>query len=155
STSRGRATSPASSPSRNSSNSTSASGHRCNELIVTVAGLFRRRHGGRKIMNILTRGAFVALCAGLVPAAASAQGGELQEVILSLPANSLTFSAHYIANDAGFYEKEGLKVTAREITGVGSVNAVLGGSADFTIGTGATFLRAVAAGQKLIAIANM
>jgi ABC-type nitrate/sulfonate/bicarbonate transport system substrate-binding protein len=55
----------------------------------------------------------------------------------------------------GFFEKEGLKVTDRYLVGVASPNAVLAGSADFTIGTGPVFLRAAASGQKFLAIANL
>ena len=74
---------------------------------------------------------------------------------MALPAATLTFSAAFIAEDAGFYKKEGLKVTHRNIVGVGSVNAVIAGSADFTMGTGPVFLRAAAQGQRLLAIANL
>jgi ABC-type nitrate/sulfonate/bicarbonate transport system substrate-binding protein len=48
-----------------------------------------------------------------------------------------------------------LKVTHRNLVGVASVNAVIAGSADFTIGTGPVFLRAAAQGQRLLAIANL
>ena len=68
------------------------------------------------------------------------------EIVIALPAPTLTFSAPFVAEDAGFYKKEGLKVTHRNIVGVGSTNAVIAGSADFTIGTGPVFLRAAAQG---------
>jgi ABC-type nitrate/sulfonate/bicarbonate transport system substrate-binding protein len=74
---------------------------------------------------------------------------------MALPAATLTFSSAFIAEDAGFYKKEGLKVTHRNIVGVGSVNAVIAGSADFTMGTGPVFLRAAAQGQRLLAFANL
>jgi NitT/TauT family transport system substrate-binding protein len=77
------------------------------------------------------------------------------EIVMALPAATLTFSAPFIAEDAGFFKKEGLKVTFRNIVGVGSVNAVIAGSADFTMGTGPVFLRAAAQGQRLYAIANL
>ena len=89
---------------------------------------------------------------GLGPTAGSSQD---MEIVMALPAATLTFSAAFIAEDAGFYKKEGLKVTHRNIVGVGSVNAVIAGSADFTIGTGPVFLRAAAQGQRLLAIANL
>jgi NitT/TauT family transport system substrate-binding protein len=66
-----------------------------------------------------------------------------------------TFSANMIAQDSGYYAKEGLKVTDRALSGVASTNAVIAGSADFTVGTGSTFLRAVANGQALFAIATL
>ncbi len=77
------------------------------------------------------------------------------EVIMALPASTLTFSAAFLAEDAGFYKKEGLKVTNRTIVGVGAPNAVLAGSADFTMGTGPVFLRAAAQGQRFLAIVNL
>jgi ABC-type nitrate/sulfonate/bicarbonate transport system substrate-binding protein len=77
------------------------------------------------------------------------------DILMALPAPTLTFSAPFLAEDAGFYRKEGLKVTHRIVVGVGSVNAVIAGSADFTIGTGPVFLRAAAQGQRLLAFANL
>ena len=97
--------------------------------------------------------AAVALCVGLSPAVASAQ--QEIELIFAIPAQTLTFSAHYVAHDGGFFKKEGLKVTDRNLVGVASPNAVLAGSADFTIGTGPVFLRAASKGQKFKAIANL
>jgi ABC-type nitrate/sulfonate/bicarbonate transport system substrate-binding protein len=84
-------------------------------------------------------------------------GGQAEDIdiVMALPAQTLTFSAAFLAEDAGFYQKEGLKVTHRFIVGVGSANAVLAGSADFTIGTGPVFLRAAAQGQRMLAIANL
>src|SRR5262249_9121407 len=76
-------------------------------------------------------------------------------IVMALPAATLTFSAPFIAEDAGFFKKEGLKVSFRNIVGVGSVNAVIAGSADFTMGTGPVFLRAAAQGQRLYAIVNV
>jgi ABC-type nitrate/sulfonate/bicarbonate transport system substrate-binding protein len=70
------------------------------------------------------------LLVGLGPTASKAQ--EIN-VILALPAATLTFSAPFLAEDAGFFKREGLKVSVRNIVGVGSVNAVLAGSADFTM----------------------
>ena len=96
--------------------------------------------------------AAVALCAGLNPAVARAQEIEL---IFAIPAQTLTFTAHYVAHDGGFFKKEGLKVTDRNLVGVNSPNAVLAGSADLTVGTGPVFLRAASKGQKFKAIVNL
>jgi NitT/TauT family transport system substrate-binding protein len=87
----------------------------------------------------------------------SATPGRAQEIetTFAIPAQTLTFSAHFVAHDAGFFKKEGLKVTDRYLVGVLSPNAVLAGSADFTVGTGPVFLRAAASGQKFKAIANL
>ncbi len=77
------------------------------------------------------------------------------KLILALPAPTLTFSSAFLAEDAGLYKKEGIEVEHRNLVGVASVNAVIAGSADFTIGTGPVFLRAAAKGQRLLAIANL
>ncbi len=95
------------------------------------------------------------LLAGAVITALSIPGAKAAdiEVIMALPSPTLTFSAPFLAQDGGYYAKEGLKVSDRNLTGVASTNAVIAGSADFTVSTGATFARAVANGQKLYAIA--
>jgi NitT/TauT family transport system substrate-binding protein len=99
-----------------------------------------------------TVAAVLGLVLGLAPTGARSQ--EI-DILMALPAATLTFSAPFVAEDAGFYKREGLKVTNRTIVGVGSVNAVIAGSADFTIGTGPVFLRAAAQGQRLFAFANL
>ena len=96
--------------------------------------------------------AAIGLVVGLGPT--SGRGQEI-DILMALPAATLTFSAAFIAEDAGFYKREGLKVTNRTIVGVGAVNAVISASADFTMGTGPVFLRAAASGQRLLAIANL
>ena len=96
--------------------------------------------------------AAAALAVGLAATPGTAQQ---IETLFAIPAQTLTFSAHFVAHDMGFFEKEGLKVTDRYLVGVASPNAVLAGSADFTIGTGPVFLRAAASGQKFLAIANL
>jgi len=79
-----------------------------------------------------------------VPVAASAQ-----EVTLALPTTSLVFLPNYVAADRGFWQKRGLEVKTPIISGAGSSNAVLAGSAEFTtIGPGST-LRLIGRGQKL------
>jgi NitT/TauT family transport system substrate-binding protein len=100
----------------------------------------------------LRTAAAVALAVGLGPTPIHAQ--EL-EVLIALPAATLTFASAFIAEDAGLYKKEGLKVSHRTIVGVGAPNAVIAGAADFTIGTGPVFLRAAASGQRMLAIANL
>jgi ABC-type nitrate/sulfonate/bicarbonate transport system substrate-binding protein len=104
--------------------------------------MFRHRH----------QAVALAFAVGLLPTVGSAQD---IEILMALPAPTLTFSSAFIAEDAGFYKKEGLKVSHRILVGVASPNAVIAGSADFTIGTGPVFLRAAAAGQRMLAIANL
>jgi ABC-type nitrate/sulfonate/bicarbonate transport system substrate-binding protein len=97
--------------------------------------------------------AAAALCIGLGTGPARAQ--EEIEMIFAIPAQTLTFSAHFVAHDGGFFKKEGLKVIDRNLVGVASPNAVLAGSADLTVGTGPVFLRAASKGQKFKAIVNL
>src|ERR1700749_4769666 len=98
----------------------------------------------------------VAIAVGFAATPLAARAGDKPiDVIFALPSPTLTFSAPFLAEDGGFYKKEGLNVTHRMLVGVAAVNAVIAGSADFTIGTGPVFLRAVANGQKLITIANL
>jgi ABC-type nitrate/sulfonate/bicarbonate transport system substrate-binding protein len=96
--------------------------------------------------------AAIGLIVGLGPTIAMSQ--EI-DILVALPSATLTFSSAFLAEDAGFYKKEGLKVSHRTIVGVGSVNAVIAGSADFTIGTGPVFLRAAAQGQRMFAFLNL
>jgi NitT/TauT family transport system substrate-binding protein len=97
-----------------------------------------------------------SIVVGLGPTLGKAQDKAQEiDVVLALPAATLTFSAPFIAQDAGFFKKEGLRVSVRNIVGVGSVNAVISGSADFTMGTGPVFLRAAAQGQRMLAIVNV
>jgi ABC-type nitrate/sulfonate/bicarbonate transport system substrate-binding protein len=93
------------------------------------------------------------LAIGLCPGQGRAQ--QDTELVFAIPALTLTFSAHYVAEDGGFFKKEGLKVTTRNLVGVASTNAVLAGSADFGIGTGSVLLRAAAQGQRVKSIANL
>lgn len=95
----------------------------------------------------------LAVTVGLHPMVGRAQH-EI-DVIFAIPAVTLTFTSHFVAEDAGFFKKEGLNVSTRKLVGVASANAVLAGSADFTFGTGPVFLRAASKGQRFFAIANM
>ncbi len=95
----------------------------------------------------------LGIAIGLAPTAGECQ--QETEVVFAIPALTLTFSTHFVAQDAGFFKKEGLKVTDRNLVGVASVNAVLAGSAEFTMGTGPIFLRAAAQGQRFLAIVNL
>jgi ABC-type nitrate/sulfonate/bicarbonate transport system substrate-binding protein len=91
---------------------------------------------------------------GLGPSALRANAQDIN-IVMALPSATLTFSSAFLAQDAGFFNKEGLKVTTPIVVGVGAANAVISGSADFTIGTGPVFLRAAARGQRMLAIANL
>jgi ABC-type nitrate/sulfonate/bicarbonate transport system substrate-binding protein len=93
-----------------------------------------------------------ALMLALAPSTAKSQD---IDVIMAMPAQTLTFTTVFVAEDMGFFKKEGLNVTFRNLVGVASPNAVLAGSAHFTFTTGPIFLRAASQGQRFFAIANM
>jgi ABC-type nitrate/sulfonate/bicarbonate transport system substrate-binding protein len=94
----------------------------------------------------------VGLTASMFAAPAKSQD---IDVILALPAQTLTFTTAFVAEDMGFFKKEGLNVSIRNLVGVASPNAVLAGSANFTFGTGPVYLRAASQGQRFYAVANM
>jgi NitT/TauT family transport system substrate-binding protein len=96
--------------------------------------------------------AVFGLALGLVPVASHSQE---TEVIFAIPAQTLTFASHFVAEDGGFFAKEGIKPMTRYLVGVAATNALLAGSADFSMGSGPTFLRAASQGQKMLAIANV
>lgn len=102
--------------------------------------------------RLFTLAAAVGMAIGLVPGAAKSQD---IDVIMALPAQTLTFTTAFVAEDMGLYKKEGLNVSTRNLVGVAAPNAVLAGSAHFTMGTGPVYLRAASQGQRFFAIANM
>jgi ABC-type nitrate/sulfonate/bicarbonate transport system substrate-binding protein len=78
----------------------------------------------------------------------------MEETSMTLPALTLGFSPTYIADELGFWTKRGLKVSMHSITGIGSMNAVLAGSVDFTNSSGPTVIRANIRGQKVLGIGS-
>jgi NitT/TauT family transport system substrate-binding protein len=107
------------------------------------------------------RGAFVRSVSALVAAMACllAPGANAQEKLhdatFAVPAFSLSFALHYLADDLGLWQKHGLNMKSVLIAGVGSANAVISGSADAGDASPPTLTRAVAHGQKLMAIGAM
>ena len=98
------------------------------------------------------------IAAGLLALGAApchAQKSALDEVTMAIPAYSLTFSESFVADDLGLWAKHGLKVKSVPITGVGSFNAVVSGSADFAQGSSITLTRAASRGQRLVTIVEM
>ncbi len=95
---------------------------------------------------------------GLVTAALGLSGGvaraQATPVTIALPAISVLFLAEYVAEDAHIWEKEGLAVKVLNISGIGSINAVISKSADFSMSSGPSITRAYAHGQKLVALAT-
>ena len=95
-----------------------------------------------------------AFLTGLPLAAAPAQA-QLKDIAAAMPTTSLTFSAHYVAEDLGLFKEEGLNVTTSVVTGIGSANAVLAGSVQLSNGSGVTVVRGAARGQPLQTIGTL
>jgi ABC-type nitrate/sulfonate/bicarbonate transport system substrate-binding protein len=87
-------------------------------------------------------------------AAPAVRAQQAEETSISLPALSLGFTPTYVADAKGFWTKRGLNVTLHQITGIGSMNAVLAGSVDFTNSSGPTVIRALIRGQKSLSIGS-
>jgi sulfonate transport system substrate-binding protein len=107
-------------------------------------------------LNQLTGAAMPRLVLTLALAAALAGPALAQdeEASLAYPNVAFTFAAQYVAEDAGLFAKHGLKLKPLLITGPGSTNAVISGSADFGLASTAVQTRAAARGQRLLSIAN-
>ena len=67
----------------------------------------------------------------------------------------MQFLAIYAAQDLGLWKEQGLDVQTVLITGIGAFNAVISGSADFSVSSAASLTRAAAHGQRMLAIANL
>jgi NitT/TauT family transport system substrate-binding protein len=80
---------------------------------------------------------------------------EDEHALMALPADVMQFLGIYAAQDLGFWKAEGLEVKTVFIAGVGSFNAVVSGSADFSVSSAVALTRAAAHGQRMLAIANM
>jgi NitT/TauT family transport system substrate-binding protein len=74
---------------------------------------------------------------------------------LALPSITPGFTAIYVAQDRGLWKDQGLDVAVSQIAGVGTINAVIAGSIDFSGSTAGTLIRAAVAGQRMMAIANL
>ena len=78
----------------------------------------------------------------------------MEETSIAMPVLTISFAQTYIADELGFWTKRGLKVSIHDIAGIGSMNAVLAGSVDFTNSSGPTVIRAYVRGQKLLGIGS-
>ena len=93
---------------------------------------------------------------GLVGVATLARPGFAAEenTSLAVPAINLGFITRYVAEEEGFWKKQVLDVKVQHIQGIGSMNAVISGSVDFSMSSGPSITRANARGQKLTALAT-
>ena len=104
-------------------------------------------------MKFLRR-CLVAACAGLLLIASAPARADTEKATVALPAPVVLFLTVFVAQDY-FWPKEGLDVSLINIPGVGSMNAVIAGSAEFSLSSSGSITRAAAHGQKLVAIANL
>lgn len=94
-----------------------------------------------------------ALAAALALSVGAASAADNPEVTLAIPANSTDFAFAYIAQDLGFWQKAGVDVNVNLIPGLGSANALFGGSVEFAAGSGATAVVSSARGQHPLVVA--
>lgn len=92
---------------------------------------------------------FALLAAGSFSARA-----EMERVKVAIPSQIVNFGAHFIAEEL-FYKDLGLDVQSLPIAGVGSMNAVISGSVEFSFSSGGSLTRAASRGQRLLAIATL
>src|SRR5258705_1499467 len=102
--------------------------------------------------SAISRLAALAAALLLAPPLHAQPGGGAENVVLAVPNVALTFAPGYLAEDLGLFAKHGLNLKSVVITGIGSANAVISGSADFAQISGATLTRAAARGQRMLGI---
>ncbi len=105
-----------------------------------------------KLIHALVGIAAMAGAAIAIPGGAAR--AQADHTVLTIPAVSLLFLAEYVAEDSHLWEKQGLQVKVLNINGIGSINAVIANSADFSMSSGPSITRAYARGQKLVALAT-
>jgi ABC-type nitrate/sulfonate/bicarbonate transport system substrate-binding protein len=96
--------------------------------------------------------ACVAILSAALAVGRPALAQQKEEVTFAMPAITFAFVPAYIALDLGYWSKQGLEVKLPVITGIGAMNAVLSKSAEFSISSMPTIIRAQARGQKVVAI---
>ncbi len=104
------------------------------------------------ISRDLIRSILSGLIGSVLAAALAPSSVRAEQTVLAIPAENVGFLSQYIAADQQLWEKQGLEVKVLYITGIGSMNAVISGSADFSMGSGPTITRAYARGQKVVAL---
>ena len=102
-----------------------------------------------KLGGLAAAVAFATAIQAAAPISAAAQ-----DTTLALPTTTLLFVPAYVAEEKGFWKDQGLNVKSIVVAGPGATNAVLAGSADFTMSGPGPMFRAIIGGQKLTAIGN-
>lgn len=87
--------------------------------------------------------------------AAPAPAAPMENTSIALPAQTIIFLPVYVAEDRGLWKDLGLNVTLHDITGIGSTNAMLGGSVDFAVQSGESLIRGNIRGRHMLGIALM
>ncbi len=92
----------------------------------------------------------VGTCAAMFPGVANAQAGVMEVRMARLAPSSLLW-LHAIANDQGFYERHGVRVTDVQVqSSAALVQAVASGSADAGIALGDNVMQAVDQGASVV-----
>lgn len=106
-------------------------------------------------MKMLRTTALAAALIGTVALGSPTQAAAMEHTSVSLPATTVTFLPVYVAKDMGMWKKLGLDVTVHNITGMGTTNAMLAGSVDFAVQSGASLIRGNIHGRHMEGIALM
>jgi ABC-type nitrate/sulfonate/bicarbonate transport system substrate-binding protein len=104
-------------------------------------------------MSLFRFGAVLGLGLMALGFAPSAEA-QTEKATIALPAPVVLFMSVFVAEDY-FWPKEGLDIKIIYLPGVASMNAVIAGSAEFSLSSGGSLTRAAAHGQRLLAIANL
>ncbi len=107
----------------------------------------------RRLLSLRTRALLFGVA--LVFGAGRLAHAQMEQTSLALPVDGVQFVTLYVAEDAHFFEQQGLEVKVVKIAGVGAFNAVIAGSVDFSMSSATSLVRAAAHGQRMLAIANM
>jgi NitT/TauT family transport system substrate-binding protein len=94
-----------------------------------------------------------AALAAVLALAAPARAAD-EHAVLAIPGTNVLFLVQYVAADEHLWQQQGLDVDVRYIIGIGAMNAVISGSAEFSMSSGPSITRANARGQKLTALAT-
>jgi hypothetical protein len=106
------------------------------------------------MMSLLRKRALGAAVALGVVGLAGRASAQPTQVTFSLPGINIAFLAFYMADDLHLWSDQGLQVKTIMLQGTASTNAVIAGSAEFAVSSGASITRAWARGQRLHAIAT-
>jgi NitT/TauT family transport system substrate-binding protein len=112
-----------------------------------MAAMARCRTVAGAAASVLAMVGFVAL--------SGAARAESERATLALPTEGMNFLAYYVAQDLGIFAQQQLEIKSVVIAGVGSFNAVVSGSVEFSFSSGSSLTRAAAHGQRMLAIAQM